>query len=187
MFLFGGAGPLSPCWMWCYNAKTSVCGVTTVMIPSASKQAWSARSGWVREGEGVVSGGKVVNGRGWGWVGSSDEERGQHSSEGRAVSVKGGELWLLVHFKSVSMKLMQKNIRFWDCLSGFWLRLKEFKCCYSKYEANGSCSFVYLSVMTGNSFSVSIQRQHGRHTSTSKVKPCLFYLHETPGRDFAKK
>lgn len=45
---------------------------------------------------------------GWGG-GSSDGERGQHSSEASGVLVDGDELWPLVHFKSVSVKSTPEN------------------------------------------------------------------------------
>lgn len=35
--------------------------------------------------------------------GSNDGEKGQHSTEAKGVSVERSELWLLVHFKSVSV------------------------------------------------------------------------------------
>lgn len=65
----------------------------------------------------VVSVVEIVNGRGWerelGWWvgggGSSDGERGQHSSEASGVLVDGDELWPLVHFKSVSVKSTPEN------------------------------------------------------------------------------
>lgn len=41
--------------------------------------------------------------------GSSDGERGQHSSEASGVLVDGDELWPLVHFKSVSVKSTPEN------------------------------------------------------------------------------
>lgn len=47
----------------------------------------------------------------WGG-GSSDGERGQHSSEVSDVLVDGDELWPLVHFKSVSVKSTPENIFF---------------------------------------------------------------------------
>lgn len=44
---------------------------------------------------------------------SSDGERGQHSSETSGVLVDGDELWPLVHFKSVSVKLTPENSFFY--------------------------------------------------------------------------
>lgn len=46
---------------------------------------------------------------GGGEGGSSDGERGQHSSEASGVLVDGDELWPLVHFKSVSVKSTPEN------------------------------------------------------------------------------
>lgn len=48
--------------------------------------------------------------------GSSDGERGQHSSEASGVLVDGDELWPLVHFKSVSVKSTLENSFFFFLL-----------------------------------------------------------------------
>lgn len=42
--------------------------------------------------------------------GSSDGEKGQHSTESVCVLVGGGELWPRVRLKSASVKLTRENI-----------------------------------------------------------------------------
>lgn len=42
--------------------------------------------------------------------GSSDGEKGQHSTESVCALVGGGELWLLVHLKSANVKLTPDNV-----------------------------------------------------------------------------
>lgn len=43
-------------------------------------------------------------------MGSSDGEKDEDCKEARGVLVKGCELWLVAHFKSVSVKLTPENI-----------------------------------------------------------------------------
>lgn len=43
-------------------------------------------------------------------MGSSDGEKDEDCKEARGVLVEGGELWLVAHFKSVSVKFTPENI-----------------------------------------------------------------------------
>lgn len=86
-------------WLWHNDGPSS--SDTPVLLSEGGGTGckWSSSCEWksVRKRAGMMRG-------------SSDGEKGQHSTEARGVLVEDGELWHLVHFKSVSSILTFGNI-----------------------------------------------------------------------------